>query len=418
MADFKGIYYDTRCLLQHRDPYKESEPLRVYQEEEGWSSLDVYELQQILMLDVYLPTAYVFIAPFAMLPWGPASLLWIIVTAGSLALASFLMWDVSANHALVVSGGLICFLLANSEIMFGTGNPAGIVVSLCVVAVWCFLNDWFVPAGILCLAISLTIKPHDAGLVWLYFLLAGGVYRKHALQTLALTVALSLPTILWVTHAAPNWMQELHSNLVAASAPGWLSDPRLDSITGNTCSMVIDLQSALSVFWNDPRIYNLLTGLICGTLLLVWLVRTLRLRLSPERAWLALASIAPLTILVNYHRPYDAKLLLLTIPACAILWAEGGFMKWIALVMSASGIVLTGDIPLAMLQIFTRNLHLSTAELSGEMLTVVLRRPMPLILLAMAIFYLWVYVRRTAPDAKSGSAQSIPVRSESTLKAD
>jgi hypothetical protein len=32
------------------------------------------------------------------------------------------------------------------------------------------------------------------------------------------------------------------------------------------------------------------------------------------------------------------------------------------------------------------------------MLTVVLTRPTPLILLAMGIFYLWVYMRRIKPD--------------------
>ncbi len=44
--------------------------------------------------------------------------------------------------------------------------------------------------GILCLAVSLAIKPHDGGLVWLYFILAGGAFRKRALQSLVVTLAL------------------------------------------------------------------------------------------------------------------------------------------------------------------------------------------------------------------------------------
>jgi len=44
-----------------------------------------------------------------------------------------------------------------------------------------------VPAGILCFAISLAVKPHVAGMVLLYFLLANARYRKRALQTLAVT---------------------------------------------------------------------------------------------------------------------------------------------------------------------------------------------------------------------------------------
>jgi hypothetical protein len=393
MIDFKGIYYGERCLIEHRDPYKEGEPLRVYQVE-GDPPQPQAGLRQNLTWYIYLPATSIFIAPFAMLPWGPAHLLWMILTAGSLIFAAFLMWNIGANHAPILAGGLICFVLANSEILCAAGNPAGIVVSLCMIAVWCFFQERYVPAGILCMAVSLAIKPHDAGLVWLYFLLAGGVYRKRALQTLVLAVALGLPAILWVSHVAPHWMQELHSNLLAASAPGMNSDPGLSNSVRYGPSMIIDLQSIISVFWNDPHIYDLVSYLVCGALLLVWSVRTLRARLSPEGAWIALAAVVPLTMLVTYHRPYDAKLLLLSVPACAMLWAKGGMIRWLAFLLNTAGIVLTSDIPLVISLILTRNIHISATGLSGQTMLDVLMRPTPLILLAMGIFYLWIYVRR------------------------
>jgi hypothetical protein len=31
MVDFKGLYYPARCLIQHHDPYNESEVLPIYQ---------------------------------------------------------------------------------------------------------------------------------------------------------------------------------------------------------------------------------------------------------------------------------------------------------------------------------------------------------------------------------------------------
>jgi hypothetical protein len=102
----------------------------------------------------------------------------------------------------------------------------------------------------------------------------------------------------------------------------------------------------------------------------------------------------PLTLLVTYHRPYDAKLLLLTVPACAMLWAEGRSIRWVALAVSTAAIVSTADIPLTILLAHTRNLHITTVGLPGELLTVVLTRPAPLVLLAMGLFYLWIYVRR------------------------
>lgn len=397
MIDFKGVFYDTRCLLLHSDPYEKGAPLRVYLAEGGKLPPASDAFREILRLDVYPPTTSIFVAPFAMLPWGLAYHLWMIFTAGAFSFAAFLMWDIGAAYAPVVAGGLICFVLANTEAFFTFGNSAGIVVSLCMVAVWCFLQEKLVWAGVLCLAASLAIKPHDAGLVWLYFLLAGGVYRKRALQTLLVSVALVAFALLWIAPIAPHWAQELHSNLLAASVPGGASDPGpANALNGRGPAMIIDLQSFLGVFWNDSRIYNPVSYLVCGALLLVWVVRTLKTQFSRTNAWLALAAAVPVTMLVTYHRTWDAKLLLLTVPACAMLWAEGKLIRWIALLVTAAGMVFTADIPLALLSPFIGGLRVSAAGLPDKILTVLLMRPAPLILLAMGIFYLWIYVRHSS----------------------
>ena len=397
-SGFQAIYYGTRCLLEHHDPYNQSELEAVYRAEGGEPPSQSFQTHQAVTLYVNLPTTFILIAPLAMLPWGAAHALWLVLLAGAFFFAAFLMWNLGAGDAPNVSLFLVCILIANAEVIFGGGNTAGIVVSLCVVAVWCFLNERFVPAGILCLAVSLAIKPHDAGLVWLYFLLAGGVYRKRALQTLVITGVLGLSAFLWVSHVAPHWMQDWRSNLSVISAPGGINQPGPGSISGSTPDMVIDLQAAVSVFRDDPRIYNPVSYLVCVPLLILWSVRTLRSRFSPERAWIALAAIVPLTMLVTYHRPYDAKLLLLTVPACAILWAEGGSIGRIALLVSTAGILFTSDIPLAILVMIADKLQVGPAGFFGQVLTIVLLRPASLILLVMGIFYLWVYVRQTASD--------------------
>ena len=90
-------------------------------------------------------------------------------------------------------------------------------------SVWCFVRERFIPVGVICLAFSLMLKPHDAAFVWLYFLLAGGVYRKRAVQTLVAVVALSAPLLIWITIVAPQWLPELRFNLAALSA-AWPSE--------------------------------------------------------------------------------------------------------------------------------------------------------------------------------------------------
>ena len=250
------------------------------------------------------------------------------------------------------------------------------------------------PAGILCLAISLAMKPHDAGLVWFYFLLVGAPYRKRALQTFLITAVLGLCAFLWVSHVAPNWMANWQTNMAAISAHGGLNDPSLTSVTGRTGGMVIDMQSVLSVFRNEPRFYNPVSYLVCGALLLVWSVCIIRERFSPQKAWIALASVVPLTMLVTYHRPWDAKLLMLTVPACAMLWAKGGKIGSIAFLLTGAGIVMTADLPLTIFTLLTNPIQIPITGLAGQVLTAVLMRPVPLILLAMSIFYLWMYMRR------------------------
>ena len=417
LADFKAVYYGARCLIHHSDPYKEAEFLRVYEAEGGGFPSDPTTsmlFRRAVPVCINLPTALFIVAPFSIMGWGPAHLLWMFLTAVSLMLAAYVIWTLAATWSPGVSLFLICIVLANSEILLAGGNLAGIAVSLCVMAVWCFLKDRFVPAGVLCLAVSLAFKPHDAGLVWLFFLLAGAVYRKRALQTLVVVVVLSLPAVLWVSHVAPHWVQEMRSNLSATSTHGDLNDPGPASIAFHNVNMVVDLQSAISVFRDDPRIYNPITYLVCGALLLMWSIRTVRSRFSQASAWFALAAVAPLSLLPVYHREYDAKLLLLTVPACAMLWAGGDTLRWLALLLNTAGIVLTGDIPAAILVLLTRNLHLNTGELIGQILTVVLIRPAPLVLLAMAIFYLWVYLRRAfypPPSAERGGyGQEGPAR--------
>ena len=409
MADFKGLYYGARCLLQHSDPYRESELLRIYQSEGGDRPSDSTGHRQVVTLCVNPPTAFILTVPFALLAWGPAHLLWTILTAAGFIVAAFLTWSLGADHAPVATGALVCIFLFNSELLLEIGNASGLAISLCVIAVWCFVQERSAPAGILCFALSLTVKPHIAALVWLYFLLSGGLYRKRALQTLAVTVVLALPAILGVWHIAPHWIAELQTNLQTTSAHGNLNDPGPATVDPRIHgALIIDLQSAISILRDDPRIYNPATYLICAPLLLIWAVAALRKRPPQKNTWLALAAIAALSMLPVYHRTHDTRLLLLTLPAFAILWAKGGLNKWLALVFTGAGAAFIGVTPERLLDIYSIHLRQSTPGLPGLLLTLVLTRPVPLILLIMGTFYLWVYVRHNpAVKASAGPEGSV-----------
>jgi hypothetical protein len=88
-----------------------------------------------------------------------------------------------------------------------------------------------------------------------------------------------------------------------------------------------------------------------------------------------------------------------------MLWEEGGAIGTIAVALSSLGIFLNADVPLAVLGGITEKLQLSTATLSGKILTVLVARPSQEVLLAMGIFYLWVYLRKTVAAGENSEAE-------------
>jgi len=398
LVDFKIVYLGAKCMLEHRDPYNESEFQQLYEAEGGKVPSEPVErlrFQGALMTSVYFPTAFLLVTPFAIFGWGVAWALWTILTVILLTLAACLMYDVGEDYAPVISVCLLGFMLANTEVLFAFGNAAGVAIGLCAIAVWCFVKERFPWAGVLCLAISLAMKPHDAAFVWLYFFLAGGMFRKRALQAVLAVFVLSLPAILWVSNIAPNWIQETRSNFELVSIKGGSSDPGPSAVGNATGGLIIDLQSAISIFRDDPHIYNPVTYILCAPILIAWMLISLRTPATPARAWLALAAIAALSMLPVYHRPYDAKLLMLAIPGCAMLWAEGRALLWPALILTSAGLIFTADIPLSIQVMLTQKLPLSQTGVLNQLLIVMLRRPIPLVLLAMGIFYLWIYMQQS-----------------------
>ena len=152
-----------------------------------------------------------------------------------------------------------------------SGNSAGIAISLSVIAAWCFLRESYARVGVLCLAISLLIKPHNAGFVWFYFFLEGGVLRRRALQSLLITVILGLPSVLWVSQISPHWIQEMQTNISKFSAHGDLNDTGVSTLNVTSHgAAIVSLQMVVGVFSDDLTVQNTVAYLVCAPLLLIW----------------------------------------------------------------------------------------------------------------------------------------------------
>jgi hypothetical protein len=437
MGDFKAVYYSSLTLVDHHDPYRETDLLQTFLANGGQFSVipaSAAAERRAILLCINMPATLMLVAPFALLPWGPAHILWMSLTAALFILAAYLMWSLGARYSPILAGGLLGLILLNSELIIFEGNMAGIVISLCVIAVWCFLQNRFVPIGILFLALALVTKPQDSGLIWLYFLLAGGIHRKRALQTLLVAAIIALPAVLWVSHVAPDWSHEQLANLATASARGDLNDPGPTSMGAHNLGGMINLQTTLSYIRDNPRFYNPLAWIICAPLFIAWAITALRrnpkpppldprpqtlnpttqtpdpapdTRYSTPRSYLALAAIAIFTLLPVYHRQYDAKLLLLAAPACAYLWSRASqtprpasrLAARIAALLTTAAILLTGDLTWAMALGLIHNMRTSAAtSSSAQFVTAALVFAVPFTLLITAAFYIWIYTRPTSPE--------------------
>lgn len=394
MGDFKVVYYGARCLLQHGDPYREADVLRVYNAEGRESPSEPALDRQVKTRYFYPPSAFIFTLPFALAGFTAGKLLWTMLLAASFILAAILAWDIGADFAPLVSGALAGLLLMNSFWLYMIGNSAAIAVSLCVIAVWCFYRERFVWAGVFCLGISLALKPNDSGLVWLSLLLLGGSLRKRALQALTVLVLLSLPVVLWVYHVSPQWPQELRTNMASFSGVGSIVDPAATGMAGRNMDSLVQLQTFVSIFFSFPATYNLITYAVCFPLLVLWAIATWRHRGLWLGLWLSLAAAAPLSMLPTYHFQHDAKILLLMIPACAMLWANHRRLGRIALLVTGAAIIINGDIFSAIRILLTRNMLVPQPGFFSKLATAVFTRPAPLALIVVAVFYLWICLRK------------------------
>lgn len=389
LGDFKVIYYPSRCLLQHGDPYNENDVTRVYKAEGRERPTEPTLDRRVKTRFFYPPSTFILTVPIALLGFTAAKILWMVLCAGSFIIANLLIYDAASEFAPLISGILCGSLLASSFWLLMIGNSAAIAVSLCVIATWCFYRERFVWAGVVCLALSLSLKPNDSGLVWLFFLLAAPTLRKRALQSLGTLIVLSLPFLLWVDHAAPHWLFELRTNMASFSGIGGIVDPGLSGMAGKNMDCIVQLQTAVSVFFRSSRSWNLITWCICAPLLVLWAYQTLRTRPSGPAIWLSLAAAAPLTVLPTYHFQHDAKLLLIAIPACAMLWHKAGRTGSVALLVTIAAILINGDVVSAIRIILTRSLADPQPGFVNHLATLVFTRPGPLSLLTMAVFYVF-----------------------------
>jgi hypothetical protein len=328
--DFKPVYSGAACLVSHCNPYDNVDLQRQFVARGGDLSDPIPFTPHYLG---YPPDALFYIIPFTFLSWHAAHLLWLLTIIVVFLLGTIAMGDLCIPYSPLIPVGAMAFMLLSSMLPISLAQPTALVMGLLMIAVWSFVRQRYVAAGVFCFAMSFIFKPHMGALILLYFLLANASYRRRAWQVIALTVLLAVPGLVWATvmPESHHWTHDLSVSLKAVASNGKFSDP---SPKNPEASQLVNLQSVFAAVKDEPGFYNDATYLTWLPLFLLWIYAVLNLKDGDRKDFLCLATIAALDMLPIYHRLYDTRLLLMTFPALALLLSTRKVLGWVMLLVS------------------------------------------------------------------------------------
>jgi hypothetical protein len=332
--DFVPVYTGAGCLLSGCNPYDtfqlEHQLLR-----RGGRAVDLPSWE--IDMPVYPPSTFLALSPLALIRYPLARLLWFLLNGSLFITSAALVISACPPSQRWIASILGSFILGTSGILLVVGQPATLSISLLIISSYLLLRVRFLPLCALLLMLSLAVKPQIAGLIVLYFL-AQRIYWRYAFAALtgALVLLLSSVLILQVHPDSAHWLSTLRGNLSATLNSGGSADPRPanQEAIGDT-----NLQSLTSVLFADTRTFNFAAYAVFLALLSLWIMAVPWSNISPEMHYLALASLSVLSLLPIYHRFYDTRLLLLTVPAVIAVFQKRRVLGSLILVVTVLAVV-------------------------------------------------------------------------------
>lgn len=312
--DFVPVYTGARCLLHGCDPYNPAQLQQQFFQAGGRAAeLPSWEID----VPVYPPSTFLALSPLALLPFPVARFLWFLLNGSLFVTSTGLVLSICPPSNPWLSTALGSFFLLSSGILLVLGQPAMFAISLLVIGSYLLLHGRLLLLGALLLMLSLAVKPQIGGLIVVY-LLARRVHARYAALALAgaLALLLSAGLVLRSHPRSAGWASTLRVNLTATLNTGGSADPRPanQQAIGDA-----NLQAMSSIFFPDARQFNAAAYAIFLFLLAAWIVAVLGANAGPESHFLSLAALSILSLTPIYHRFYDTRLLLLTVPAVAII---------------------------------------------------------------------------------------------------
>jgi hypothetical protein len=316
-TDFVRVYTGARCLLHGCNPYDALQLEQQY-DQAGGRTGEMPAWDKDLL--IYPPSTFLALSPLAPLRLPVARALWLLLNGCLFVISAGLILSMCPRSHRWLATALVSLILASSGVLLELGNPAIFAISLLIIGSYLFLRGRFLPLGALLLMFSLAVKPQMGGLIVVY-LLVRRIHWRYAVMAVAgaLALFLSAGLILSLHPRSADWTSDLSANISAAVDVGGINDPR----PANEISVCdINLQTITSIFFADAREFNAAAYAVFLALLAVLIAAILRTKAGPEMHLLSIAALAALSLTPVYHRFYDTRMLLITIPAVVIVYQK------------------------------------------------------------------------------------------------
>lgn len=332
--DLVPVYTGARCLLHGCNPYDTKQLEQQFFAGGGRSTeLPSWEID----VPVYPPSTFLVLSPLALLPFPIARLFWFLLNGCLFVTSAGLILSLCPGPQRWLATTLGSFILATSGILLVLAQPATFAISLVIIGCYLFLRGRRPSLGAILFMLSLAVKPQIGGLVVLYLLVQRIQWRYAAMAlTGALAILLLASLILRLHPRSADWTSTLRANLSSTLSPGGSADPRPANVeaVGDP-----NLQTLTSIFFSDARVFNAVAYAIFVLLLAGLTMVVLRADAGRELHFLALAAVSVLSLTPVYHRFYDTRLLLLTIPAVLIVYRKRRLLGALIAVLTILAVV-------------------------------------------------------------------------------
>jgi hypothetical protein len=303
------------------------------------------------------------------MPWRFANGVWCCL---SLVLFGISLWQLLKHVPL---SPRVRWIIASVALLFSPtyvgiydGNPGVVAISLIVLAI-CRVAQKPLASG-LSLGIALCFKPQLALCAVCVFALWR--FWRPLLYAAILFAVASLIGVVVLSSSGRDWEwwhAEQH-NVALSFEPGGQSDPAPAS---HVAWQMLNTQALTSYLFKQRVAYNAAVWILAAVLFAAFLY--FRKARNHSALWCDAAFFAPLTLILTYHRYYDAQLLLLLIPLLVRLWRSHRREAWIV-----SGCLLVLAFPVQ--SVMARRLGAESTVVSLKQLILLRNQPVAVLVLA------------------------------------